>query len=184
MVLFASFVVFFFSGTRVGGQCLQRLEGEAYHSPSFAARHPWWWGVGLPHQGNNCWRRWAGSFPNRNLLIYLLIDWLSSLYVRHILFSAAVICSLCLLYSVEILFCHSQLLLHQTFGLTNVFFCFQVSFPTSTNPSLGRRASRRLHRCHVDQKFRGLGFDRTRSSHLFFFINIIAKEEWLLGFVL
>ena len=61
----------------------------------------------------------------------------------------------------------------------------QVSFPTSTNPSLGRRASRRLHRCHVDQKFWGLGFDRTRSSHLFFFIiNIIANEEWLLDFVL
>lgn len=66
-----------------------------------------------------------------------------------------------------------------------VCFCSQVSFPTSTNPSLGRRASRRLHRRHGNQKFWGLGFDRTRSSHLFFFIiNIIANEEWLLDFVL
>lgn len=158
----------------------------------------WRWSVSLPvicSSPSVVMRSWTPSsrqqlleevswqFPKQKSA-YLLIDWLSSLYVRHILFSAAVICSLCLLYSVEILFCHSQLLLHQTFGLTNVFFCFQVSFPTSTNPSLGRRASRRLHRCHVDQKFRGLGFDRTRSSHLFFFINIIAKEEWLLGFVL
>lgn len=58
-----------------------------------------------------------------------------------------------------------------------LFFPLQVSFPISTNPSLGRRANRRLHRCHVDQILWGLGFDWTRSSHLFFFINIIAKEE-------
>lgn len=77
----------------------------------------------------------------------------------------------------EIFFCRSQLPFHATVNLTKVFFVFQVSFPTSTNPSLGRRASRRLHRCHVDQIFRGLGYDWTRSSHLFFFINIIAKEE-------
>lgn len=66
----------------------------------------------------------------------------------------------------------------EPFNPTNVFFvCFQVSFPTSTNPSLERRASRRLHRCHVDHTFQGLGFDRTRSSHVFFFIIIIARKE-------
>lgn len=81
-------------------------------------------------------------------------------------------------HSIEIfLFSRSQQAFHQRVNLKLVFFLFQVSFPTSTNPSLGRRASRRLHRCHVDQIFRGLGYDWTRSSHLFFFINIIAKEE-------
>lgn len=49
----------FVPGTRVGRKCLQRLEGEAYHSPSLAAGHSWWWGVGLPHQGHHCWRRWV-----------------------------------------------------------------------------------------------------------------------------
>lgn len=48
-------------------------------------------------------------------------------------------------------------LAHQ-FSNENVFsdfncFASQVSFPTSTNPSLGRRASRRLHRRHIDLIF-------------------------------
>lgn len=82
------------------------------------------------------------------------------------------------MHSVEIfLFSRSRQAFHETVSQSFFSSLFQVLFPTSTNPSLGRRASRRLHRCHVDQIFRGLGYDWTRSSHLFFFINIIAKEE-------
>uniref|UniRef100_A0A3B4VAJ4 H2A.Z variant histone 2a n=1 Tax=Seriola dumerili TaxID=41447 RepID=A0A3B4VAJ4_SERDU len=37
------------------------------------------------------------------------------------------------------------------------------------SPSLGRRPAETAYRCHVDQKFRGLGLDRTRSSHCLFY---------------
>ena len=46
-------------GAGVGGQCLQRSEGETYHTPSLATRHPRWRGVGLSHQGHHCRRRWV-----------------------------------------------------------------------------------------------------------------------------
>lgn len=69
----------------------------------------------------------------------------------------------------------------ETFHLIDLCFILflpQVSSPTSTNPSSGRRASRKLHKRRVHHRFRGLGFVRTRSSHLFFsIINVIANEE-------
>lgn len=166
-----NFFFFLLPGTRVGRQCLQRLEGEAYHSASLAAGHPWWRGVGLPYQGNNCWRRWVEFHTlgqvcrlnlycacGRNIFLQITATFAWNSWSHEYFFF---------------------------FFLIFVLFCFfQVSFPISTNPSLGRRANRRLHRCHVDQILWGLGFDWTRSSHLFFFINIIVKEERLLGFVL
>lgn len=58
-----------FPGTRVGGKCLQRFEGEAYHPAPLAARYSWRRGVGLSYQGNDCWRRRVDSFAT-SLLFY------------------------------------------------------------------------------------------------------------------
>lgn len=48
--------IIFLAGVGVGWQCLQGLEGETYHTTSFAIGHPWWRGVGQSDQGNHC--RW------------------------------------------------------------------------------------------------------------------------------
>lgn len=50
-------------GAGVGGQRVQGLEGEAYHSPASAVGHPRRRGAGQPHQSHDRWRWCHPAYP-------------------------------------------------------------------------------------------------------------------------
>lgn len=51
------------AGARVGRECVQGSEGEAYHATPLAAGYPWGRGAGQPDQGDHRGRRRDPAHP-------------------------------------------------------------------------------------------------------------------------